>query len=866
LPSLQERTGDFSDVGLTGYSPLTGKVNAIPGAPHNFADTLTQRLPYPVSPGEPYWFAGCTSTAQCVFPGQMIPQRAWDPAALGTLQFVPLPTGYLAGQPYFSSAAYKQRVRDDKFGIRADLASLPRLGNLAFYYHLDDSSVYAPFPAVVGNGANVPGFPSLTASRAQLANLSNTHNFGSSAVNELRLNFTRTATFLGKPLAGLGKISSFGFKEGASTLGIVPADPRYEGVPNVGIDNLGIGFGLPFLITNQPNNTYQVSDTFSKVKSKHTMKFGGEARLFQINERNDANYNGSFDFQGGETGNDFADYLIGAPSRTQQLSQQFLDSRTRYYGLFAQDTFKVRSDLTINYGLRWEASEPYYDTQGKIQGFVPGLQSTRFPDSPRGWVYPGDPGIPKTIAPTRWDNFGPRVGIAYSPGFTDGFLGKLFGGPGKTSIRAASGIYYTAIEDLTLFFEVGDVPFGQLYQAFNTYFSEPYKDRVSGNDPGQRFPFPYPPPSNIKFDIFQPIAQSPGFKTDNVLPYAEHFNFTLERELGKSTLLSVAYVGTRGHHLVAQYDFNPGNPKRCLLIASLGGGCGPFGEDTIYNANGQAFYGTRPYSVTSGRYLSEGRLDFGASNSWTATSANSNYNALQISLRKEVGSMTFLGAYTWSKSIDNSSGYADDSTNPYNPNISRSLSAFDMSHNFVFSYTYNLPLQRLTPNSTGALHKFLAGWQVSGVTRFTTGLPILLGEENDWSLCGCGGVDRPNYTGQPIHFSNPRTNPNLQWFSTNQFFSEAGLDPVNNPILGVPGNANRRFFHGPGLNNWDIGLHKITAIKERTELEFRVEFFNIFNHAQFSNPSGDFSSSTFGQVTGILVGPRIGQLAVKLRF
>jgi hypothetical protein len=289
----------------------------------------------------------------------VIPQTAWDPAALGTLQFVPLPTGYLAGQPYFSSAAYKQRVRDDKFDIRADLASLPRLGNLAFYYHLDDSSVYAPFPAAVGNGANVPGFPSLTNSRAQQANLTNTHNFGSSAVNELRLNFTRTATFLGKPLAGRGKVSSFGFVEGADTWGIVPADPRYEGVPNVGIDNLGIGFGVPFLITNQPNNTYQISDTFSKVKSKHTMKFGGEARFFQINQRNDANYNASFDFQGSETGNDFADYLLGAPSFTQQLSQQFLDSRTRYYGLFAQDTFKARSDLTINYGLRWEASEPY---------------------------------------------------------------------------------------------------------------------------------------------------------------------------------------------------------------------------------------------------------------------------------------------------------------------------------------------------------------------------------------------------------------------------------------------------------------------------------------------------------------------------
>ncbi len=871
VPSAQERTGDFSDVGTTGFSPLTGVVTVSsspnPNVPsHTIADTLTSELGYTVAPNEPYWFQGCASTAQCVFPGQMIPPRAFSPAAAGTLQFVPLPTGVQAGQPFFSTSAFKQKVRDDKFGIRFDFTQVPHTGNWAFYYHLDDSTVDAPFPSVVGNGADVPGFPSITLSRAQQANLGNTRNFGSNAVNELRLNFTRAATLLGKPTSGLGKVSDFGFKEGANTLGIVPADPAFEGVPDVGIDNLGITFGLPFLFTNEPNNTYQISDSYSRVRGRHTVKFGGEGRYFQINERNDASPNAAFDFNGIETGNDFADYLIGTPNLTQQLSKQFLDSRTKYFGLFAQDTYKARPNFTLNYGLRWEASEPFYDTQGKIQGFVPGLQSRVFPDSPTGWVFPGDPGIPKTIAPTRWNNFGPRVGIAYSPGFTDGFLGKLFGGPGKTSIRAASGIYYTAIEDLTLFFEVGDVPFGQLYQQFTTYFDEPYKDRFSNNDPGQRFPFPYPPPHNISFFNFSPVSQSPGFKTDNVLPYAEHFNFTVEREISHSTILSIAYVGTRGHHLVAQYDFTPGNPQRCLLIASLGGGCGPGGEDTIYfNVNGKNYYGTRPYSVTSGRYLSQGRLDFGASNSWTATSANSNYNSLQITLNKRAGPLTFLGAYTWSKSIDNSSGYADDATNPYNPNASRSLSAFDMMHNFVFSYTYNLPFDHLTSSGDGAVHKFLTGWQVSGVTRVTTGLPILMSEGDDQSLCGCSGVDRPNYNGSPIIFLKPRSAPNHAYFQ--EVFDANGnpLAPFFTENLGVPGNANRRFFHGPGLSNWDLAFHKLTQIDERRSLEFRFEFFNLFNHAQFSSPSGDVLSSTFGQVTGAN-SPRIGQVALKLYF
>ncbi|HXJ96676.1 MAG TPA: TonB-dependent receptor [Terriglobia bacterium] len=865
VPSASERTGDFSDVDTTGFSPFSGSVRG-DNAPGDFAQTLTSRLGYPVVAGEPYWVEGCNAAADalsqmCVFPNQTIPQAAWSPAATGTLQFVPTATGVLAGQPYFSSASSIQKTRDDKFGIRVDL-NTQRTGNWSFYYNFDDSNVYLPFPAEVGNGSNVPGFSSITPSRAQQANLNNTHTFGPTAVNELRLNYTRAATNLGEPAGGLGKISSFGFVEGG--LGIIPANPAIEGVPQVFLNQLGITFGTPSLTTGQYNNTYQVADNFSKVIGNHTVKFGGEYRYFQINERNSASVNASFSFNGGETANDFADYLIGAPDQASQLSRQFLDSRTKYYGLYAQDTFKIKPNLTLNYGLRWEASTPFYDTQGKIQGFVPGEQSQVYPNSPEGWVFPGDPGIPKTIGPTRWDNFAPRLGIAYSPGFTDGVLGKIFGGPGKTSIRAASGIYYTAIEDLTLFYEVGDAPFGQLYTSPTlVYFEEPYKDRLRNQDPGQRFPYSLPAPSDINFSIFQPITYSPGFKTDNVLPYAEHFNFTIERQIGSSMILSAGYIGTEGHHLVAQYDFNPAKPATCLQILDLytaagqaSAGCGPYGEDTIYNISGQTFNGTRPYSVTSGRYLSQGLLDFGGYNTYTATIANSSYNALQVSLEKRVGAFTFLGAYTYSKSLDNSSGYADDPTNPYDLRISKALSSFDLTHNFVMSYSYNLPLQRLSSASSGAVHKLLTGWDVTGITRFTTGLPILVSENDDFSLCGCSGVDRPNYDGSPIQVSDPRSSPNNQYFSTTPFSFQQ---------LGIAGNANRRFFHGPGLNNFDFALHKFTPITERMNLEFRAEFFNIFNHAQFTNPSGDITSSTFGQVTNAR-DPRIGQVALKLNF
>ncbi len=267
-----------------------------------------------------------------------------------------------------------------------------------------------------------------------------------------------------------------------------------------------------------------------------------------------------------------------------QAATSLQNSRTKYFGLYAQDSFKLRPDLTLNYGMRWEASEPYYDTQGLIQAFVPGLQSKVFPDAPTDWVFPGDPGITRTLSPTRWNNLAPRVGIAYSPGFSDGMLRKIFGGPGKTSIRAGFGIYYTSFEQLTTVFEIGDAPFGIFYITPTlVYLDEPFKDRLRNNDPGQRFPSPINVPGtpNVDFAPYQPITSSQAWQTNNVLPYVEYFNFNIGRQIGNSAMLSWSYVGSRGHHLITQVETNPGNPARCLQIRALftaagqsSGGCG----------------------------------------------------------------------------------------------------------------------------------------------------------------------------------------------------------------------------------------------------------------------------------------------------
>jgi hypothetical protein len=858
VPSSSERTGDFSDVATTGFHALSGAVRGddVPNS-GSMNERLTQRLGYTVNNGEPYWVPGCSTAADaqagvCVFPNQVIPQAAMSPAALGTLKYISVPTGTAAGAPFFSSTAYKGTVRDDKWASRIDL-NTQRTGNWGVYYHFDDASVVNPY-----GGGNTGGFPLSSPTRAQQATVSNTKNFGSTAINELRFNYARNAMFLGKLTTGLGPISSFGFVAGG--LGIIPQNTALEEVPGISLFSTGDTFGNPGN-WDAHDNTYQLTDNFSKITGPHTFKMGVDFRKLEINTDWGYHPDGTFGFVGSETGNDFADYLLGTPDTFTQASPAILDDRSTYFGTYFQDSYKLKPNVTVNMGLRWEFSSPWADTQGRVETFVPGEQSKLYPDAPTGWVFPGDPGIAPGMSPTRYRNFGPRIGVAYSPGFADGPLGKLVGGPGKTSIRVAFGIYYTAFEEIENMWEAGNPPFAQYWNSPDLiYLEEPYKGR-NGPDPGQRFPFvQYPPGTTGIWGQYQPLNSTQGDNINNKLPYAEQYNLSIQRKLGNFAILTVGYVGNEGHHLLGLVESNPGNPQLCLSVSQpsevMPGTptCGPFGENNIYTtASGKMIYGTRPYSVTSGRYLSKGLLDFGDV-VWQNTWANSNYNALQLSLQRDVGDLHLLAAYTWSKAIDDGSGFNDAWMNPFNFKLTRSLSAYDAPQNFVVSYTYNLPFSKLA----GSRRRLWDGWQISGITRLTSGFPVSLTDSADPSLTGIGGggVDFPNYNGQGVQILNPRATSDHEYFSTANFSA---------PQLGIEGTANRRFFFGPGLNNTDLSLHKITRVNERSSIEIRAEFFNIFNHAQFITPSGDYNSSVFNLITSARA-PRIGQLALKLTF
>ncbi len=423
VPSNQDRMGNLADL-ASSFVTTDASGNTIPttvSGPYG-ASLLSGKLGYTVSAGEPYYTPGCTSST-CVFPGAVIPQKAWSAPAMNLLKYIPSPNNT---NGTFSTSAYNETLRDDKGAYRLDANT--RWGELSAYYFLDDWSQNNPYPVAQG-GANVPGFNALYTGRAQLLTLGDTKTLGRTALNEFRFSYLRDANDLGKPVGGVGvSLASQGFEVGPGTPGIVPLSPKTEGVESVGFNSYTIGTNTNEL--NQAGNTFQWLDNFSKVIGTHTLKFGAEFHYDQINVNAIAQFNGSFLFFGTETGSDFADFLLGIPSQYNQSQLQPFYGRNRYAGLYAQDSWRATRSLTLNYGLRWDRIEPWYEKYNQIATFVPGRQSVVFPGAPAGILYPTDPGVPRTLAPPGNRDFAPRVGLAYSPAARgDGWLAKNTGWP-----------------------------------------------------------------------------------------------------------------------------------------------------------------------------------------------------------------------------------------------------------------------------------------------------------------------------------------------------------------------------------------------------------------------------------------------------
>jgi hypothetical protein len=854
VPTEAQRSGNFIDPS-TGLSQLTGCVSG----PY-LAGILSKELSSSVASNDPYspQSAGCTPGRPAVFPTGTIPTTAWSIPAQKLLQYIPAPNTANG----FATSAYNQTVRDDKEALRLDMNT--HLGLLSAYYFLDGFTLDNPYP-VAQSGASVPGFDALTTGRAQLLAIGDTKTLSATAVNELHLSYLRDFTNLGQPVGGRNvSMLSQGFANADGSASIVALDPNGQSVENLNFNGYSTGAAANQLI--QTNNTYQITDAFSKVLGNHTVKFGAEFHADQVNAHAIAQFNGSFVFSGTETGVDFADFLIGTPSQYNQSQLNPFYARNKYVGAFAQDSWHLRPNLTLNYGLRWDRVAPWSEKYNQISTFVAGAQSEVFPGAPAGILYPGDPGISNTLAPIGELSFAPRVGIAWSPqAASSRLIGKLLGAPGTTSVRASFGNFYTAIDALSIGVLAANAPYGTTYTSpAPPLFATPFVSAASGQNFGQPFPYTFAPLNSSRnhpdgsFDWsnFVPISGIPGYDIHNRAPYTEEWMLSVERQAGPNAVLSASYVGTASRHQRVLVESNPGNPALCLSLSQTNEvrpgtlTCSAYGEDTVYSPiSGGQVDGTRgPLGSNFG------------SNALQSNIGYANYNALELSVRHTSGRLEFSGAYTYGKSLDQSSNIGEE-VNPFNHALSYAVSSFDVKQNFVLSYEYQLPVDRFLHSN-----RLTSGWSLSGITRLATGFPITMINNGDNSLIGTNpngvnnsSIDEPDYNGAPLRLNhNPRTNAN-NYFDPADFSMNA---------LGTPGSSKRRFLYGPGADNYDTAAAKKLSLTESKSLLFRVEAFNVFNHTQFNGPSavdGNIGSSTFGNAISA-ASPRILQGALKFNF
>jgi Carboxypeptidase regulatory-like domain len=855
VPSSQDRSGNLSDLAST----LTGTVSG-----SSLAALLSQELGYAVYAGEPYYSAGCTS-ATCVFPGAVIPKSAWSGPAQNLLQYIPSPNipSPNEGADQFATSSYLQNLRDDKFSGRLDANT--RLGQISSYYFFDDYRLDNPYPEQQG-GASIPGFDALSLGRAQFLSLGDVKALGNSTVNEFHAGFLRYANVIGQPRGGLGvSLALQGFVTASGTPGFTVQAPKFEGVENIVFPSFVMG--VPITNEKQVNNTVYLSDVVSKVVRSHTLKFGGQFHADQVNEHPNATFNGTFNIAGTETGSAFADFLIGVPSNFTQSSGEPFYLRDHYAGLFVQDSWRARSDLTINAGVRWDYIMPFWEKYNEIQTIIPGRQSLLYPGAPSGLVVPDDPGIPSTISPSKADNFAPRVGVAYAPTFESGILNKLFGNGGKTSIRASYGMFYTAFPGLSAGIMYAVPPFGYTYLTPQPpLLATPFVSAATGEQNTNPFPIAFPPHdisaknpyTSFDWASVIPIAGDPYFYYRNVVPYTENYMLSLQRQIMPTMLLNMSYVGNEGHHILGVVSTNPSNQALCLSlsqqteVAPGSPTCGPFSEDAIItSAGGQTLHGTR-------RGLGSNYQEMTAQK----TIANSNYNALEATLRYVGQHSDFLLGYTYSKSIDQGSNLGEQ-LNPLNVGATRAISAWDMRHNLVASYKTGLPFDKLFKRSGRLTER----WSLAGTVRFSTGFPVTLMDNSDRSLLGTLGngvnnyvLDTPEYRGAPLDLNTNPRNGRPAFNNTAAAFTTE--------TLGQLGNVPRRFFYGPGINDFDMTLRKTLKITETKSVEFRAEAFNVFNHAQFYGPAsvdGEVNDPHFGQVVAA-ASPRLIQIATKFEF
>ncbi len=753
-----------------------------------------------------------------------------DPTAANVLPFFPAANQGLNG--YIGTQTLAET--NNQFGVRLD-HYLRQADTLNFRYMYSSGPTTDPLSPV---GANVPGFPVGEYDRAQNFVAQETHLFSPEIIGVGRFSFLRN-TFLLDQHLNHESPSDLGFQY-APTLPLAAGPPFIQVAADASVGDPITGPRYTY------QNTFDLSGSLSWIHGRHDFKFGGGYRRDQINALQGIASNGFFVFENFPFSDPFASFLSGNPVVFIQGGGDFSrEIRARAIDAYAQDTYKVSSRLTLNYGLRYELPFPTTENHNEVNLFIPGAQSQVIPSAPPGLLYPGDPGVPRGLIPTETTGLAPRVGLAWDPR-----------GDAKTVISAAYGFFYEPYytgEGGPLQDPVSAPPYLKTQQI-----SFPVNSFANPFYTSNPFSVPFPEPMTL-------LVTTPNLK----LPYAQDWNLNVQRSFGENWLLQLGYVGTTGVHLPRFIEgdptiYIPGLDNSVADCAPQGPPC-PISNEN--NVNQRRLY--------SGCTLAQPNNCIYGSIGEIASIANSNYNALEASLRKRFShGLSFLAAYTFSKTIDDVSsfnitgsasqpvaGENDLAQDPFDLAAERGRSMFDARHRFVLSYEWNLPFWNHPANW---YQQVLGNWQLNGIATVMSGTPFTVFDSNDVSLQGTApeitgfSANRPNLIGNPNN--GPRTPQ--EWMNLSAF-QQLQPDPLGR--FQVFGDEGRNVVDGPGYADWDFSAFKNIRVTEAKEFQFRGELFNFLNHTNFRLPVSDISSPNFGQIQQD-VSPRVIQVALKFLF
>jgi hypothetical protein len=573
---------------------------------------------------------------------------------------------------------------------------------------------------------------------------------------------------------------------------------------------------------------WQLSEDLSLVRGAHQIGLGGTIIHSMVNYTSGSVAVGNITFNTTNTGHSLGDLMIGRLNEYQQSPPEGIFHRQDYVGIYAQDTWKATSKLTVNAGLRWEPYFWMYDAYQTVASFKKdwfdqGLRSKVYPNAPIGAMWPGDLDIPKGTAvnyPTRWWNFAPRLGLAYDPA-----------GDGKMVIRAAYGILF-------------DSPHLIQYRGLSS--TPPRSPRIIWNggtfeDPWLNFPggdpFPIAPGSATSF---VPFAVWTVIPQDTKPAYINQWNLSLQRQLGADWLLAANYVGNRGIHMMYASEANPAvyDPRpSCVIAGRTYTPCSSVG-----NTNQRRVLHLQ--NPTEGQYYGAiVKVDTGGTRSYDAM-------VLTVQRRRSRG-ITILGNYTWSHCLDD--GYTGLIQNggayvPERRMDNRGNCDLDRRHIFNLSTVYQ------TPEFANAALKWLAtGWRMSGIVRVTSGDTLTISSGLDTALTGTSD-QRPNQILPSPYAPNKSA---ALWLNPAAFAV---------PATGTYGTMGRANVLGPGAIRVDMGLTRTFQVREGHSLEFRAEAFNLPNHVNPGSPQTSIRDARFGQILSAQDRPRIMQFALKYVF